>query len=715
MSFKRSRATYEAEHQAPHAPYALYGSPLPPFEPHARDDSSFVPVWKQEVTDERGRKRLHGAFTGGFSAGYFNTVGSKEGWTPSTFVSSRANRTKDAQKPIQQRPEDFMDDEDRADAAEAQKLETQNTFAALGSTEQDVGRRGVLTDLFEVSGDTMGVKLLQRMGWRQGQGVGPKVRRKARAGDVDDEHQDMHLFAPDDSPMVSFVRKNDRFGLGHSREERLASSTSVSSVPQVTNADQDEDELHFLRHRKTGNTKAKKLARKGGFGLGVLNDTGSDDEDPYEIGPKISYNRTIGGDKKQKKTMGLTPISTNPKLQRGAVPLFASRKTNSKSSVGFRKCHDGRLPLDGFLLSTVAPVPSQDNKYAAPQLPEGWVSVRQATLQKPTKPTAAYQSVNDAAKASSMDPAERAQLLGESQLPGKSVFDFMSAAARDRLATVSGKSNLPTARGEAPPEGYRTSEADKRRNLWDLVPRLDKDTAFAALNRGIGGFMPYSEDEGKRARYRVFLELRSGLKDELPERARGATDTEWAKELQEFAHAAEVFKPMTGLMASRFTSSSAPKIASDAPQRADGSTPPAGLSKPIAKPEDPAEAAAKIGMYGPMTRSQLVFYPTRLLCKRFNVKPPAHVTVDPGSAPGGDAAQSSDSKRLEIVSKSAMDEMLREAAALRPGSFATASDVPTVESVPPAKIDVERNEALEGQRAGEAVFKAIFGSDEEDE
>jgi len=30
---------------------------------------------------ERGRpKRFHGAFSGGFSAGYFNTVGSKEGW-----------------------------------------------------------------------------------------------------------------------------------------------------------------------------------------------------------------------------------------------------------------------------------------------------------------------------------------------------------------------------------------------------------------------------------------------------------------------------------------------------------------------------------------------------------------------------------------------------------------------------------------------------------
>lgn len=32
-----------------------------------------------QVRDEQGRRRLHGAFTGGFSAGYFNTVGSKEG------------------------------------------------------------------------------------------------------------------------------------------------------------------------------------------------------------------------------------------------------------------------------------------------------------------------------------------------------------------------------------------------------------------------------------------------------------------------------------------------------------------------------------------------------------------------------------------------------------------------------------------------------------
>lgn len=39
-----------------------------------------IPVHEQTVKDEKGRyKRFHGAFTGGFSAGYFNTVGSKEG------------------------------------------------------------------------------------------------------------------------------------------------------------------------------------------------------------------------------------------------------------------------------------------------------------------------------------------------------------------------------------------------------------------------------------------------------------------------------------------------------------------------------------------------------------------------------------------------------------------------------------------------------------
>lgn len=70
MAYKRSRAAFEADLQSQQSPYVTYGTPLPPLDPDVRDDGSYVPVWKQEVLDEQGRKRLHGAFTGGFSAGY---------------------------------------------------------------------------------------------------------------------------------------------------------------------------------------------------------------------------------------------------------------------------------------------------------------------------------------------------------------------------------------------------------------------------------------------------------------------------------------------------------------------------------------------------------------------------------------------------------------------------------------------------------------------
>lgn len=45
-----------------------------------------------QVRDEKGRRRFHGAFTGGFSAGYFNTVGSKEGGSLPRLYCTTAHR-----------------------------------------------------------------------------------------------------------------------------------------------------------------------------------------------------------------------------------------------------------------------------------------------------------------------------------------------------------------------------------------------------------------------------------------------------------------------------------------------------------------------------------------------------------------------------------------------------------------------------------------------
>jgi len=53
-----------------------------------KEKSSSMEVLQVIVTE------MDSHFLGGFSAGYKNTCGSKEGWVPSTFISSRDQRCK---------------------------------------------------------------------------------------------------------------------------------------------------------------------------------------------------------------------------------------------------------------------------------------------------------------------------------------------------------------------------------------------------------------------------------------------------------------------------------------------------------------------------------------------------------------------------------------------------------------------------------------------
>merc|ERR1711981_580262 len=179
-------------------------------------------------------------------------------------------------------------------------------------------------------------------------------------------------------------------------------------------------------------------------------------------------------------------------------------------------------------------------------------------------------------------------------------------------------------------------------------------------------------------------------------------------------------------MASRFTSSKAGTYEGGSKDKDDQE-----LLRQLekeTKPEDPAEAAAKVGMYGHLTRSVLPFYPTRLLCKRFNVRPPANVVVDPG-----DDVQGAEQKKevKEMVPRKAIERMMQDVAlrrfqsggfeggeASKPKTGEGSSGIATpfeekaeVEAV----VDAEVNEALEKERPGDAVFKAIFGSDDEDD
>ena len=112
------------------------------------------------------------------------------------------------------------------------------------------------------------------------------------------------------------------------------------------------------------------------------------------------------------------------------------------------------------------------------------------------------------------------------------------------------------------------------------------------------------------------------------------------------------------------------------------------------------------------------------------MQPPAHVAADPPppAPPSSNSPAAQDpslapthssalpQRRLELVGTSEMQEMVRERRAMAKGmdgevergeEEGCAAPAPT----PAVLVDPERNEALERERPGDAIFRAVFGSD----
>eukprot|EP00873_Tetraselmis_striata_P037960 jgi/Tetstr1/458224/TSEL_044712.t1 len=181
-----------------------------------------APVWQQEATDEQGRRRFHGAFTGGFSAGYYNTVGSKEGFTPATFRSSRSERHKSTTQSVN----DFLDEDERAEQGVLQ-VTTQQAYDTFGLTSANAARQALAEDisgrpqvipgapiqeLVEQVSDSWGVKMLQRMGWRQGRGVGVASGNKPM--EAGSRWGAAPVIGLENTPIFQLKPKVDLYGLG---------------------------------------------------------------------------------------------------------------------------------------------------------------------------------------------------------------------------------------------------------------------------------------------------------------------------------------------------------------------------------------------------------------------------------------------------------------------------------------------------------------------
>jgi len=560
--------------------YILFGNQLKEFTEGDKIRKRPISVEEQIATDQNGKRRFHGAFTGGFSAGFFNTVDTPQGWTPSQFKSSRKIGENSSGDCKLQKPEDFMDDEDFGHFGFAsQTLKTNPNFQSKEKGRKIARHREegllapVINQMIKPTLPTVGETLLRKQGWKPGQGIGPKINKQSKqdrknsfmntygdrgrrrersdSGSEDDiviKYKDF-LFAPDELPVYVATPKENMFGIGY------------QGLDKPTNA---ADPVSNVYNIKSGIYQKKFSISGEAFGVGAY------EEEDYDV-----YN---------KSDMAQYDFSLD--LQDSVSSSRSSMRTQNTAIDKITNV------LDGFTLSTRKSLLMKS--YPPPPVPKDWT------------PT-----ISRCTKKSRFSPAEE---------PESEVKKTTNLSSQQRkFLLLSDQKNYTNTKDLNDKANDKDTDEEIKTEVNDVPDFLTNNRSLSSVDN----FKPFQSDSEKQLRYEQFLVcIRNNRRDAL-RILQPKTMTEWERERErvEFERAAHLYKPMNSAIASRFVSSG--NI------NEDGALVESSSDKDGNEIDRDKKHAAQIKMFGKMTRETVEWVPARILCVRFNVKNPFNNEREP--------------------------------------------------------------------------------------
>ncbi|XP_054736155.1 G patch domain-containing protein 1 homolog [Anastrepha obliqua] len=633
-----------------------FGTTLPELDEDTVPSKKPIRLEDQIVTDENGKRRFHGAFTGGFSAGYWNTVGSQEGWTPATFKSSRSEK---AANRLQQRPDDFMDDEDRGEFGIApQRLQTRSEYTSFEPEESkkrklmapssgSIPGKPVLEQLLAPRNIKIGERILKSMGWRPGQGIGPRQTLKEKKMTRSRNHREMYVmkqygyqpkapiseslghsddaggeeessdeeldkitFAPDDYEPYVCIAKKDRFGVNY--QGGLSRDAVLSNAPAAATSNRHINLFEPALEAMGKNNK--KISFKGqAFGVGALEE---EDEDIYARDDMSRYDFSLDDHKPKKRKVineqdqlivegflaSKIPLKItkpeNPLVPESFIPRNWLERRSRFQPIDAKKAEELELYFKKVELSKNRLNPDERSELlgetqSMEENPTTSTCVRQEQAQKQTQPKIDFNPLQE---------NKTVRGVGVEILPEK---------ARLMLERLEQKNRFTRASDNMPDGSDDLKEVMKQ--VYDESKKSDTTSTM---------FKPFLHDEQKQRRYEEFLLAKVNTEEEITcflNKIQPVHLSGWDREMEkkEFIQASKIFKPLDGLMSERFIS--------EANIQAE--------HKPLEISQTCSFTPKKITV----ERSRSMWKPHPLLCKRYNIAEPYGGHIEEEKRPASSA------------------------------------------------------------------------------